>query len=34
MDQVVIKSTGIQKLLDSLNVNKVGSPDNVPSRIL
>ena len=34
MDQIVITSTGIQKLWDSLNANKAGGPDNVSSRIL
>lgn len=34
IDQIIITSTGILKLLDSLNVTKADSPDNLPVCIL
>ena len=34
MRKIVVTSNGVQKLLDRLNANKAGGPDQLPTRIL
>ena len=34
LNQIIVTSLGVQKLLESLNLNKASGPDDVPTYIL
>ena len=34
MDDIIITTGGVKKLLDELNVSKANGPDGIPARIL
>ena len=34
LNQIIVTSLGVQKLLESLNLNKASGPDDVPTYLL